>query len=120
MTEKIKESIIVVVYGCIWGMLELILGGYLHFIHYPQKGYVMGALAYTILTAYTLKYHKLFSPLLIGFIAASFKFLNVFIFGAPIYSRSIINPVLAIIAEAASITLAVYVISRFTRLKAAN
>lgn len=120
MIEKFKELFTVVAYGCIWGLLELTLGGYLHFIHFPQKGLVMGALAYTILTVYVIKHRRVFTPLAIGFIAASFKILYVFIFSVPIFSRSIVNPALAIIAEAASVTFVAFVISRFVRVKAAN
>lgn len=120
MKERFKELFTVVAYGCVWGLLELTLGGYLHFIHFPQKGFIMGALAYTILTMYVIKYSRVFSPLAIGFIAAGFKILNIFIFNVPIFSRSIVNPALAIIAEAASVTFVAFVVSRFVRLKAAN
>lgn len=120
MIEKFKELFTVIAYGCVWGLLELTLGGYLHFIHFPQKGLIMGAPAYTILTMYVIKHRRVFSPLVIGFIAASFKILNIFIFGVPIFSRSVVNPALAIIAEATSVTFAAFVISRFVRVKATN
>ena len=120
MIKRFKELLTVVAYGCVWGLVELTLGGYLHFIHFPQKGFIMGTLAYTILTMYVIKHRRVFPPLAIGFIAASFKTLNIFIFGVPIFSRFIVNPAFAIIAEAASVTIAAFTISRFVRVKAVH
>lgn len=103
-----------------WGILELTLGGYLHFIHFPQKGYVMGAIAYAILGRYIVKHRIVYSPILIGLIAASFKLFNIVIYQVPILSRSIINPALAIIAEAASVSMVAFIVTKFWRFKTIN
>jgi len=120
VVEKYRESAVIIVYRCIWGLIELFIGGYLHVVHLTQKGYVMGAFAYTLLTMYVVKHRKVFTSLVIGVIAASFKIFNILIFGVPIFSRSIVNPALAIVAEASSVTLVAYIITRVAKLKAAN
>lgn len=111
MIKKARDSVWIMVYGCIWGLLEVTLGSFLHFIHFPQKGTVMGAVAYTIMLTYLLKHKgKLWHPIYLGIIAASFKAFNVFIFRVPIFSRAIVNPALAIIAEAISVTVGAYIV----------
>lgn len=110
--EKTKNLYNVLIYGSIWGLIELSLGGFLHYIHHPQKGKIMAAIAYTIMLTYLLRVHnkKIIHTLYIGIIAAFFKIFNIFIFGIPIFSRSIINPALAIITEAATVTLGAFVV----------
>lgn len=120
MLHKGQGFFTVIMYGFLWGMLELTLGGFLHYIHFPQKGYVMGSIAYSILAVYVLKHKNIINPVIIGLIAASFKVFNIFIFGVPLFSRSIINPALAIIAEAASVTVVSFVVTRFFKVKIFN
>lgn len=115
LTERIKKLYWVFVYGCIWGLAELTLGGFLHSIHHPQKGNIMAAVAYTIMLTYLVRHKNIVHPFFVGIIAACFKFFNVFIFGVPIFHRSIVNPALAIIAEAASVTLGAFIIVQIAK-----
>lgn len=110
LSEKFKNSYYFIIYGCIWGLAELSLGGYLHYVHHPLKGKIMVSIAYTIMLVYLARHKNIWHPVFMGIIAASFKFFNVIIFGVPVFSRSIVNPALAIIAEAASVTAGVFIL----------
>ncbi len=115
MKDRIKTVLTIMIYGCIWGILEMTLGSFLHVIHLPQKGLIMGAIGCSILTVYVVKHKMIWHPIVIGCIAASFKLLNVFIYSVPIYARSIVNPGLAIICEAIAVSLIAYVIVKYVQ-----
>lgn len=119
MLEKLQNHLTILIYGTVWGVLELTLGSFLHIIHWPGKGQIMGGIAYIILATYVIKYKTFWHPIVIGIIAASFKLFNVLIFGVPILSRAIVNPATAIIAEAASVTVVAFIISKYQAHKAA-
>ena len=93
------------IYGLLWGLSELFLGGYLHLIFHPLKGMIMQGIGYTILAIYIIRANRLFHPLFIGLIAASFKFFNIFLFGIAPFSQGIINPAFAIIEQSLMATL---------------
>lgn len=89
-----------IVVGSIWGLAEMTLGGFLHAIHFPQKGAIMGGLAVSLMAIfYTLTGKPSLVPLL-GVIAASFKPFSAIIFGMPVLSPFVVNPAIAIIMEA--------------------
>jgi len=76
------------------------LGGFLHAIHFPQKGAVMGGLAISLMAVFfTITKKPLLIPLL-GVVAASFKPSSAIIFGMPVLSSFVVNPATAIIIEA--------------------
>lgn len=93
-------SMTVLVFGSIWGLLEVTLGGFLHAIHLPQKGAIMGGLAISLMALFTIVTRKPSLVPLLGFVAASFKPLDAFIFGVPPWSPYITNPAVAIVLEA--------------------
>lgn len=117
MLFKLRDNLSVIIFGCIWGIFELTLGGFFHLIHYPLKGQVMGAIGYAIMAAYVIKYRKIWGLLLMGCIAAGFKFFSIFIFHVPPLSMMIINPAASIIIEAATAAAVSFAISKFIEMK---
>ena len=93
-------SMTVLVFGSIWGLIEVTLGGFLHAIHLPQKGAIMGGLAISLMALFTTVTGRPSLVPLLGFIAASFKPLDAFILGVPPWSPYITNPAAAIVLEA--------------------
>ena len=90
----------IVILGSVWGLLEMSLGGLLHTIHFAQKGAIMGGIAISLMTVFlAISKKPLMAPLL-GVIAASFKPFSALIFGQALFSPFVINPMIAIMAEA--------------------
>ncbi len=93
-------SLTIIVIGSVWGLVEMTLGGFLHAIHFPQKGAIMGGLAISFMAIFvTITKRPSLVPIL-GIIAASFKPFDVIIFGFPLLSPYVINPAIAIVMEA--------------------
>ncbi len=90
----------IIVIGSVWGLVEMTLGGFLHAIHLPQKGAIMGGLAISFMAIFiTITKKPTLVPIL-GVIAASFKPLSAIVFGVPFLSPYVINPAIAIVMEA--------------------
>ncbi len=90
----------VVVIGSVWGFFEMTLGGFLHIIHFPQKGAIMGGLAISFMALFVIMTGKPSLVPILGVVAASFKPLDAIIFGGPFLSPFVINPAIAIVMEA--------------------
>ena len=98
--ELLAISLTIIVIGSVWGLVEMTLGGFLHAIHFPQKGAIMGGLAISFMAIFvTITGKPSFVPIL-GVIAASFKPFGAIIFGVPFLSPYVINPAIAIVLEA--------------------
>lgn len=93
-------SLVVIVIGSVWGFFEVTLGGFLHIIHFPQKGAIMGGLAISFMAIFVTITGKPSLVPILGVIAASFKPVDAVIFGVPVFSPYIINPAIAIVMEA--------------------
>lgn len=93
-------SLAVIVIGSIWGSLEMSLGGFLHTIHLPQKGAIMGGLAISLMTVFYTQTSKPSLIPLLGLIAASFKPFSAVVFKMPLLSPFVVNPAIAIIMQA--------------------
>jgi hypothetical protein len=93
-------SLTIIVIGSVWGFFEMTLGGFLHIIHFPQKGAVMGGLAVSFMAIFVAITGKPSLVPILGVIAASFKPFDAIIFGVPVLSAYIINPAIAIVMEA--------------------
>ena len=93
-------SLIVIVIGSIWGLFEMSLGGFLHAIHFPQKGAIMGGLAISFMAVFITITGKPSLVPILGIIAASFKLVDSIILGVPLVSPFVINPAIAIVMEA--------------------
>ncbi len=98
--QILRISLTVIVIGSIWGLVEMTLGGFLHAIHFPQKGAIMGGLAISFMAVFiTITGKPALVPIL-GIIAASFKPVDSIILGVPLWSPYVINPAIAIVIEA--------------------
>lgn len=89
-----------IVVGSIWGLAEMTLGSFLHIIHFPHKGAVMGGLAISLMAVFSALTGKPSLVPLLGVIAASFKPFSAIIFGMSLLSPFVVNPSIAIITEA--------------------
>jgi len=96
----------VVVFGSIWGLLEATLGGFLHLIIFPNKGAIMAGIGMAIMGSALVIYKKPSMLPFIGFVAASFKLLDVWFFALSPTSIHIVNPAMAIILESVVFSLA--------------
>ena len=93
-------SLSIIVIGSVWGFFEMTLGGFLHIIHFPQKGAIMGGLAISFMAIFVTITGKPSLVPILGVIAASFKPFDAIIFGVPVGSPYVINPAIAIVMEA--------------------
>ena len=96
----------VAVFGSIWGLLEATLGGFLHLIIFPNKGAIMAGIGMAIMGSALVIYKKPSMLPFIGFVAASFKLLDVWFFALSPTSIYIVNPAMAIIFESVVFSLA--------------
>ncbi|MEN8613810.1 hypothetical protein ABFB09_00810 [Dehalogenimonas sp. THU2] len=102
----------VIVFGSVWGLMEMTLGGFLHTIHFAHKGAVMGGMAISLMAVFlSVTRRPLLVPAL-GLIAASFKPFSAFIFGQPVTSAYVVNPATAIFLESLAFALAAVVLHR--------
>ncbi len=97
-------SLTIIVIGSVWGLVEMTLGGFLHAIHFPQKGAIMGGLAISFMAIFVTITKKPSLVPILGIIAASFKPFGAIIFGFPLLSPYVINPAIAIVMEALAFT----------------
>lgn len=97
----------VAVLGSIWGLLEATLGGFLHLIHFPYKGAIMGGIGISIMATFVATNRRPSLVIGVGFIAAFFKLLSALIYGEPILAPFVVNPATAIVLEAVAFSLVV-------------
>ncbi len=103
-------ALTIIVIGSVWGLVEMTLGGFLHAIHFPQKGAIMGGLALSFMAIFVTMTGKPSLVPLLGIIAASFKPFDAIIFGVPFLSPYVINPAIAIVTEALAFSAVVVVL----------
>jgi hypothetical protein len=89
-------------YGSLWGITEATLGHVLHYFPVPISGFIMFPIAlFFMQRAYrSSKSNKVF--LLMGLTAALIKLVDIFIPGLPVIKT--LNPMIAIMLEASSVT----------------
>lgn len=90
----------ILVLSSIWGFFEATLGGFLNMNMSPNKGAIMAGIGVVIMSSSLAIYKKPAMLPFIGFVAASFKLLNVWLLFVPINPIHTINPAMAIILEA--------------------
>lgn len=105
--NKLRLFLAVLVFGSLWGFLEATLGGVLHFIHLPQKGMIMTAIAVAIMSATRASYRRPGMQMGMGVIAALLKGSNALFLGA-----DVIRPMMSIAVEAMVFDSAVTFISK--------
>ena len=112
--EKKNLILGILIFGSLWGAVEATLGGVLHrvLLHFPYNGAIMFSIAAFILVAARRSYGKPGAITAMGFVAASFKLLNLFFFTSP----CIFHPMLAIIVEAMAIDLVLSISERSSKL----
>ena len=112
-----RESILTITFfGTLWGMLEAVVGGYMHFFQMAATGPVMMSIGAFCLTSAVLKEKTNAARcLLVGTIAAALKFLSIPFYGFPVFSRSILHPVTSIMAQ--SLVMAVVLHYAFRKMK---
>ncbi len=99
-SKTLAIALTVIVIGSVWGFSEMTLGGFLHIIHFPQTGAIMGGLAISFMAIFVTVTGKPSLVPILGVIAASFKPFDAIIFGVPVLSPYVINPAIAIVMEA--------------------
>jgi len=97
----------VIVLGSIWGLLEATLGGFLHLIHFPYKGAIMGGIGMSIMATFVATHRRPSFVIGIGLITALFKPLSALIYGMPAFAPFVVNPATAILLEALALGLVV-------------
>jgi hypothetical protein len=97
----------ILVFGSVWGLVEAVLGGALHLVHFPYKGAIPGAIGMAIMATFVVTYRRPRLVFWIAVIAALFKPLSALIYGQPIFGPSVVNPASAILLEALAFTLVV-------------
>lgn len=114
---KIRDILIaVLVFGSIWGFLEATLGGFLHLIHFANKGAIMGGVGMSIMAAFVVTRRHPGLLIGVGSIAALFKLLSALVYGQPILAPFVINPAVAIILESLAFSVVVILLqNRFER-----
>ncbi len=94
-----KRLIGIALFGSAWGFIEATVGGAMHFASIPFTGTIMASLGLAILFAASkssLRSGDLFAASLL---AASFKFLDAWLFALPIIDKQILNPATAIACQ---------------------
>jgi hypothetical protein len=105
--DILRVVIGILVFGSIWGLVEAILGGALHLVHFAYKGAIPGAIGMSIMAAFVVIYRRPKLVFWLGVIAALFKPLSALIYGRPIFDPLVVNPASAILLEALAFTLVV-------------
>jgi predicted membrane protein len=96
LSNRIKDSapesllgavIAVVVFGSIWGLVEVTLGGFLYFVHFPlyKGGAITGGIGMALVATLVATYNRPSLVFWIGVLAALFKPLSALIYGQPYF-----------------------------------
>lgn len=93
--EKIRA---IFVFGLIWGILEASLGLFLHLIHLPAKGYIMGSIGISIMALAVTRYRAPYVACGIGVIAAVVKLLDIVVLPQSMWGM-VMRPAIAILLE---------------------
>jgi len=89
----------IALFGSIWGLIEATAGGLLHLARVPFTGTIMSSIGFAILFLALRSGAKLAHLAIISFVAASFKFLDCWLFGIPVFDITIVNPATAIACQ---------------------
>jgi len=90
--SEVRDLVYVAIFGALWGGLEMSLGAYLHLLHLPFAGVLMGALGLLLALVGRLFVPRRGSVLMIGVVAALLKMLSL--------GGIVLSPMIAILAEA--------------------
>lgn len=104
----------VIFLGSLWGFIEATLGGFLHMIHFPLTGSILGPVGFALLFMASRRGVKTQGLMTITFIAASFKFFDVFLFNLAPVRPEILNPAQAIVMQGLAFSLFANLLQRGT------
>jgi len=90
----------ILAFGSMWGLIELSLGGYLHLVHFPDKGAVLGGIGFALMAWFTAVTRRPRLVPWLGLIAASYKLPDAVPLHVSFTSAPVMNPAMAIIVEA--------------------
>lgn len=105
--DKLRLLFGILIFGSLWGFLEATLGGFLHFIHLPQKGIIMASVAVWIMSMTRVMYRRPGMQLGMGIVAVALKSSNALFLGA-----DVVRPMIAILMEAVVFDVAVTFLSK--------
>lgn len=89
----------ILLFGTAWGLIEATLGGVLHLMRLPFTGAIMASIGFALLYAALRAGVRPSRLLFISLIAAGFKFLDIPLFGLPLFAQTVINPAVAIASQ---------------------
>jgi len=75
-TEKIKFIVYTTIFGCVWGLSEMLIGSWLHMVQFPLRGAVMASLGAVILCAGRKYSDRPGSAIASGFVAVIIKLMS--------------------------------------------
>ncbi len=94
-----KRLIGIALFGSAWGFIEATVGGAMHFASIPFTGTIMASLGLAILFAASKSSLRSGDLFAVSLLAASFKFLDAWLFALPIIDKQILNPATAIACQ---------------------
>ena len=89
---RIRFLVHTTLFGTLWGLLEMLLGTYLHMIQFPLRGALMAAVGSIVLCAARLQANRPGATLAAGLVAAAVRLLSIGAFK--------LGPVAGIVIEA--------------------
>ncbi|MFB6291078.1 MAG: hypothetical protein ABEJ25_05040 [Candidatus Bipolaricaulia bacterium] len=104
---SLDTLLLVLWFGTLWGAVEALIGGLLHFFLPPTvPGKVMIVIATGIMAWSLRKTGKVWMPLAISLVAAPLKLFSGVVFSLPLNAPAILNPVFGILSQGLGFTLA--------------
>ena len=74
---RIRFLVYTTLFGALWGLIEMILGTYLHLVQFPLRGALMAALGAVLLCAARLQVDRPGATLAAGVVAAAVRLLSI-------------------------------------------
>lgn len=103
---SINTLLLILWFGTLWGAVEALIGGYLHyFLPKTVPGKIMILLAFGIMAWSLRKTGKPWMPVAISFVAAPLKLFSAVLFSLPVNAPAILNPVFGILSQGLAFTL---------------
>lgn len=112
-TLSLKFLLLTLWFGALWGAVEALVGGFLHYVLPPTvPGKFMIVIA-TGLMAWSLKKTgKPWMPLAMAMIAAPLKLFSGVVFSLPLNAPAVLNPVFGILSQGLGFTIVAFAIYR--------
>lgn len=99
-TRYVSVILTVLWFGALWGAVEAVLGGALHWVMPPTwPGRVMILVAGAIMTYAIRRTGSAWMPLGMALVAAPLKLTSALVFALPVSAPAVLNPAFAILAE---------------------